>query len=193
MNDARRMQRNEKPDAVRVKVFLGYSDAAHERLGKKYCMQIAGELCPFAQPVITEWNFETLANAAMNVAAADEARNAWLAVFAVNESESLPQGAKMWFERWCATKSSTAGFLVVVLSEAAQRSRSTWTDYSYLEAQTRAYGIHLFVYASDLRLEEDRAARLATARTTTFDTPFRGNKHTRMPEPVRSPSSAIPR
>jgi hypothetical protein len=149
-------------------VFLAYADVAHERLGKKYCERLSADLTPVVgQVTVTEWKFEMLTIPAMSEMAAVEAEAACMVIIATSGGAGLPSLVKMWLERWCSKIESAVPILVVILSECQGCSKADWPDYSYLEAQTKAWGIELVVYASGVSPEESDLFCLAEARKIT--------------------------
>ena len=150
--------------SAQLNIFLAYADTVHEKLGRKYCDNIAESARAFAHINLAKWNFNMLAIPAVNVMAAAEARNSCVVVIAMNRGESLPAGVKMWFERWCSTRTSADVILAVILSDSEQTANCQWTDYPYLEAHARAYGIKFFVRTSSLSPRRETRAGLASAR-----------------------------
>jgi hypothetical protein len=155
----------QRPENItRVNIFLTYADTTHERLGKKYCDEIAESARTFARISVADWRFDMLAIPAVNVMAAAEARNSAVVVIAMNRGGALPTGVKMWFERWCSTRTSADGILAVILSDSDGTTDGYWTDYPYLEAHARAYGIKFFVRNGSLSPRRETRAGLASAR-----------------------------
>jgi hypothetical protein len=139
---------------TRFDLFLAYADAAHQKLGRKYCERFRNDVRSAARATLTEWKFEMLALPSLADIAAVEAETARIVMIAAESGTDLPAPVQMWITLWSSRLRGAAPMLLLLLSESTNGSKASWSNYSSLEAQTRQWGIDLMVYTSSVSPEQ---------------------------------------
>ncbi len=135
------LQSGPPPSPELFKVFLGYSDLGHERIGRNCCEKLSFGLGLAGRIIVTEWKFQMLASPALMEMAVEEATAADILIFATSAREGLPRYSQALLERCFTPAHSARRILVLGLSNPEWNVEWSCVECSRVEAQAMAHGI----------------------------------------------------